>query len=99
MKELVRNEVDSKFKWNLDAMLDKDIDSLKKDVKVYLDKLLKFKGHIADSSESLYNFYQANDKLSRLIEKLYSYVHMNYDAHSTNTFNHNAYEHKNRVFL
>ena len=88
MKELVRNEVDSKFKWNLDAMLDKDIDSLKKDVKVYLDKLLKFKGHIADSSESLYNFYQANDKLSRLIEKLYSYVHMNYDADTTNTFNH-----------
>ena len=64
MKERLRNEVDSKFKWNLDVMLDKSIDDIKSDIKKFLDELLKFKGHICDSSESLYNFYQVNDKLS-----------------------------------
>ena len=85
MKERLRNEVDSKFKWNLDVMLDKSTEEIKSDILNLLDELLKFKGHICDSSDSLYNFYQVNDKLSREIEKLYCYSHMNYDSDTTNS--------------
>ena len=85
MKERLRNEVDSKFKWDLDAMLDMSIDDIKNNILSLLDDVLKFKGHICDSSDSLYTFYQANDKLSREIEKLYCYSHMNYDSDTTNS--------------
>lgn len=87
--EKKRNEIDAKYKWNLDAMIqNSDIEKLKNEVKLKLEEVLKFKGHITDSSESLYNFYKASDALERLIEKLYSYAHMNYDTDTTNNKNH-----------
>ena len=44
-------------------------------------QITSYKGHIMDSSETLYNFYQTHEKLSRLFDKLiiYSYlVHFYY---------------------
>ncbi len=69
--EKKRNEIDAKYKWDLDAMIpNSDIEKLKKEVKLKLEEVLKFKGHITDSSENLYNFYKATDSLVRLIETL-----------------------------
>ena len=87
MKEKTRNEIDNTYKWNLDVMLDKSIDELKNDLKSYLDEVISFKGYITESSESLYNFFKANDKLSRLKGVLYCYAHMNCDVDTTNTKN------------
>ena len=86
MKEHLRNEVDSKFKWDLEALLsENDIEKYKEEVEQLLQELISYKGHITDSADSLYNFYKLDEKLSRLVDKLYSYAHMKYDSDTTDS--------------
>lgn len=80
-KEMLRSEVDNKFKWDLNKLVKQDeISKLEKEVEELLKELLSFKGRIMESSESLYNFYQIDEKLSRILDKLVVYSHMNCDV-------------------
>ena len=81
-----RNQIEEKYKWDLSKILDVDnIEKYKEEVKILLSEVEKFKGNITSSSDNLYNFYQKYEQLNRLVEKLYMYAHLNYDADTTDT--------------
>lgn len=85
--EKTRIEIDDKYKWDLNALYDSEKtyeDSFSK-----LDELFKetlaFKGKIMESSDTLYNFYQAYEKMERLALKMFMYVNLLADTDTTNT--------------
>lgn len=86
MKQLKREEVEEKYKWDLKSLI-KDEQELKeksKETKKLLNEIIKYKGHIMDDSNTLLNFLKLNDKLSRLIDLLYVYVSLKLDEDTTN---------------
>lgn len=81
-----RNEVSNNYKWDLTKLLTIDeLPELKEKINILLDKLLEFKGKIMDSSDNLYNFYQVDEELSRMLDKLVVYSHMNCDVDTTDS--------------
>ena len=77
-----RSEVPNEFKWNLSSMY-KDINEVNQDIEevnVLTPKILEYKSHIMDSSDTLYNFLKLTEKQDRLLEKLYIYSKMNLDV-------------------
>ncbi len=81
-----RNQIEEKYKWDLSKIIDvNNIEKYKDEVKILLSEVEKFKGNITSSSDNLYNFYQKYEQLNRLVEKLYMYAHLNYDADTTDT--------------
>lgn len=77
-----RSEVPNEFKWNLSSMY-KDINEVNRDIEevnVLTPKILEYKSHIMDSSDTLYNFLKITEKQDRLLEKLYIYSKMNLDV-------------------
>lgn len=81
-----REEIDTIYKWNLEDMFkDKEEFELKySSVNSLLDKVVSYKGHIMDSSESLYNFYKDNEALERVLYKVLIYAHLLCDTDTTN---------------
>lgn len=86
MEYKTRNEVPSEYKWDLSKMY-KDMNEINEDIekvnKLSLD-ILKYKTHIMDSSDNLYNFLKLNEKQDRILTKLYVYSQMNFDVDSAN---------------
>ena len=81
-----RNQIEEKYKWDLSKIIDvNNIEKYKDEVKILLSEVAKFKGNITSSSDNLYDFYQKYEQLNRLVEKLYMYAHLNYDADTTDT--------------
>ena len=77
-----RSDVPSEFKWDLSKMYQNG-ESIEKDINKVNEltpKILEFKGHIMDSSNSLLEFLKLTEKQDRLIEKLYVYSKMSYDV-------------------
>ena len=59
-----RSEVPNEFKWNLSSMY-KDINEVNRDIEevnVLTPKILEYKSHIMDSSDTLYNFLKITEK-------------------------------------
>ena len=89
MEYKTREEVPNEFKWNLNKMYDssevieKDIEEVNK----LTDEILKYKSHILDSSESLYDFLKLTEKQDRILTKLYVYSKMNLDVDTKNNKN------------
>ncbi len=81
-----REEIDTIYKWNLEDMFkDKEEFELNySSVNSLLDKVVSYKGHIMDSSESLYNFYKNNEALERVLYKVLIYAHLLCDTDTTN---------------
>lgn len=79
-----RNEINELYKWDLSAMNIGNLEQEKEKILNLLEDVLKYKGHILDSSDSLYNFYQIHEKLIRSLEKLYVYAYMKHDEDTTN---------------
>lgn len=81
-----REEIDTIYKWNLEDMFkDKEEFELNySSVNSLLDKVVSYKGHIMDSSESLYNFYKDNEALERVLYKVMIYAHLLCDTDTTN---------------
>ena len=81
-----REEIDTIYKWNLEDMFkDKEEFELNySSVNSLLDKVVSYKGHIMDSSESLYNFYKDNEALERVLYKVLIYAHLLCDTDTTN---------------
>lgn len=77
-----RTDVPNEFKWDLNKMY-ADETIIKKDIEELeslTPKILDYKGHIMDSSDSLYKFLTLTEKQDRILEKLYVYSKMNYDV-------------------
>ncbi len=76
-----REEIDSKYKWDLTKIYKSD-EEVKKDiekVKQKTEDFLKYKDHLADSSETLLKATEEYFSLIRIIDKLVVYSHMKSD--------------------
>lgn len=85
---VTRDEADSKFKWNIEAMMpDESIvePELERLVRAAEDFAKKYSGHLADSSEMLFNAFAERDDIFRQVEKIYTYAHMKRDEDNSNS--------------
>ena len=82
-----REEFSSVYKWNVKDLYKSD-DACKKELKNILKdskELLKFKGHILDDQNSLYNLLELDKNISMRLEAAFTYAHINSDADTTNS--------------
>ena len=85
-KVLTRDEIADKYKWNMKDFYadwsewDKDFEKLKKIMK----EVPQYKGKIKNDSKKFVELIQLEEKLSRLLDKLYIYVYMLKDLDSKN---------------
>ena len=80
-----RSEMDPAYCWDLTPIY-KDVDAWEKDFKKLdqlLEKIQTFKGHLADSAETLRDAFKAEDKMAVIIDRLYHYAGHNHDADVT----------------
>ncbi len=81
-----RKDFNDAYKWNTkdiyqkDEIALKDIKSLEKKIKEYK----KFKGHILDSAENLFELLEFDEKIGIKLEKIFIYAHINNDADTLN---------------
>lgn len=83
-KLLKRSEIDNKYKWNMTdfypdwAEWDKELETLKSMMK----EILQYKGQIKDDSKKFVELIKLEEKMGRLLDKLYVYVYMLKDLDS-----------------
>lgn len=89
MENKKRDEILEQDKWDLSKIFESEQDFLdaKEKVKHLLDKVVSFKGRILESSDTLYEFYKADEALSRLSEKVYMYAKLLSDSDTKNNDN------------
>lgn len=71
-----REEIDSKYKWDLSSMFPSDeaFEAGLEELKAYCPKLLAFKGKISTSAQSLLEFLQLEDQMTLLLYKIINYA-------------------------
>lgn len=85
-KELLRSEQQEENTWNLELIYktindyQKDYDSIKKLMK----EINKYKNHILDSSKSLLEVLELDQKIERTISKMATYAYRKYDEDLSN---------------
>jgi oligoendopeptidase F len=87
MKEKLRSEIDEQYKWDLKAIYSSDEQWNKEyeEVKNCLPMLEKYKGHILDGAETLFEMVKTYFNISRKLEKVYIYAHTSSDAETSDT--------------
>ena len=81
MEYKTRKDVPNEYKWDLNSMYDSET-AINKDIERVNEltpKILKYKDHILDSSDTLYDFLKLTEEQDRIITKLYVYSKMKYD--------------------
>lgn len=85
IKEKERNEIEEQYKWDLsciyksDGDFEEDFNKIKEEIKI----IEKYRGNILKSAESLYEFLNVYFGLSRKMENLSMYAHLNHDSDTT----------------
>ena len=71
-----REEIDSKYKWDLSSMFPSDeaFEAGLEELKAYCPKMLAFKGKISASAQALLEFLQLEDKMNLLLYKIINYA-------------------------
>ena len=71
-----REEIDSKYKWDLSSMFPSDeaFEAGLEELKAYCPKLLAFKGKISTSAQALLEFLQLEDQMDLLLYKIINYA-------------------------
>ena len=71
-----REEIDSKYKWDLSSMFPSDeaFEAGLKELKAYCPKLLAFKGKISTSAQALLEYLQLEDQMNLLLYKIINYA-------------------------
>jgi oligoendopeptidase F len=82
-----REEIDSQYKWKLEDMYESDAawEADFRRVKELLPKLEQYRGHLAESAESLLNSLNIKQEISLLMERLFVYARMRRDENNANT--------------
>lgn len=81
-EEKLRCEIEDKYKWDLTKIYkdekewQKDFD----DVKEKILKVLEYKDSFLNNGKKLYEYLKYDEEVSRKLEKIYYYAHLNYDA-------------------
>ncbi len=76
-----RDQIPEKYKWNLEAMYDDD-KKWEKDLKDAIAKseeFQKFKGHVTDDGQTLYQALTMKDWIYQTVERAYTYARMRLD--------------------
>ena len=87
MEILTRKEIKKEDKWNIDAVygsieeFNNDVDLLEKE----LDKLVYMEKNFLSNSKEFSNFFIQDEKVSRLLEKLYIYANCKNDEDKGNS--------------
>ena len=78
---LKRSEIDDKYKWRLDHLFATDELAEAEIAKIteMANKVAEFKGHLADSAETLFNAITLVEDMSQTIGKVYCYARMHRD--------------------
>lgn len=77
-----RDQINDKYKWDL-SLIYSDEDNWKKDyslVESMIPKFNNYKGRIMISPDTLFEVVNLSSEVSRKLEKLYMYAHLNYDS-------------------
>ena len=71
-----REEIDSKYKWDLSSMFPSDeaFEAGLEELKAYCPKLLAFKGKISTSTQALLEYLQLEDQMTLLLYKIINYA-------------------------
>ena len=71
-----REEIDSKYKWDLSSMFPSDeaFEAGLEELKAYCPKLLAFKGKISTSAQALLEYLQLEDQMNFLLYKIINYA-------------------------
>lgn len=85
-KQKLRSEISDEYKWDLKPIYQSDEDWYK-DLEKAKNEIKKINNHknFLDSASNLLNFLKYEDDTDRLLNRLYYYVHLNYDTDTTNT--------------
>lgn len=81
-EEKLRSEIKDEYKWDLTKIYkdekewQKDFD----DVKEKILKVLEYKDSFLSNGKKLYEYLKYDEEVSRKLEKIYYYAHLNYDA-------------------
>ncbi|MGL6065995.1 MAG: M3 family oligoendopeptidase, partial [Cetobacterium sp.] len=84
--ETNRNKIAQEYKWNLDDIYpnwnewEKDLIKLKK----IMEEVPKYEGRISKNSETFIEFINLEERVSRLLDKVYLYPYLQRDLDSTN---------------
>ncbi|WP_069649161.1 oligoendopeptidase F [Caloranaerobacter ferrireducens] len=81
-----RNEIEEKFKWNLESMYEND-DKWEEDfetIKKLIKEIKQYKGKVGESGEILLEVLELESKMSRMIENVYTYAKMRKDEDTRN---------------
>ena len=84
-----RDEILEQDKWDLSKIFKSEADflSAKEEVKKLLDDVVSFKGKILDSSDTLYEFFKADEELTRVSGKVFMYAKLLSDSDTKNNHN------------
>lgn len=89
LKQKLRSEVDKNYQWDLSKIY-VDINSFNneyEEVKKEMNDVLKYKDSVMESAQNLFNFLELDTKISRKLDKLYTFAHLSNDEDTTNTKN------------
>ncbi|KPU27793.1 oligopeptidase PepB [Caloranaerobacter sp. TR13] len=81
-----RNEIEEKFKWNLESMYEND-DKWEEDfetIKSLINEIKQYKGKVRENGEILLEVLELESKISRMIENVYTYAKMRKDEDTRN---------------
>lgn len=81
-EEKLRCEIEDKYKWDLTKIY-KDEKAWQKDfddVKEEILKVTSYKDSFLSNGKKLYEYLKYDEEVSRKLEKIYYYAHLNYDA-------------------
>ena len=85
-KERKRSEIEEKYKWDLTTIYKNDNDWYNdyEKAKVDIEKVSNYKDKFLKSASNLLEFLEYSKKISRLLNKLYYYAHLNFDSDTLN---------------
>ena len=86
--------MEEKYSWNLKDIFEgeKEFLDCKKEIEFKLKELLKYRGHLAESSDNLYNCYKTYEEVLELYEKFYSYGMLSYHLDMKDSKNKKIYK-------
>lgn len=83
-----RDQIDSKYKWNIEAMIPDEsvisgeLEAIKKEAEAYGED---FTGRLTESADTLLAAFQKRDDIWRRLEKIYVYARMRRDENNAET--------------
>ena len=81
-----RKDIDKKYKWDLESIYKND-EEYNKDLEEFKEignKLCKYEGKVLDNAKNLLEVLKLDTECERLIDKLYTFSHLNYDLDTRN---------------